>query len=603
MRGIVWLVLLGILLLLAVVGEIRSPPARKTTAEDIPPDPNTVARLERGVAPATRLFILVHGYTPSKERIAATADLLKQYGDVLRIDYPAGGPSNVSPDAVCAAIAAKLAALPGIDKYTDVMFVAHSVGALIARRTLLLGLGRPDEQPAAWTIHMSRIVLLAGTNRGWSLEGQRPVDLATSTRLLWRFLEWLGRMTGSGSFILSFRAGAPFVANLRIDWMNKMRELAKTKPIEVVQLLGDIDDIVSREDSEDLRVMASENYAFLLVRGTGHGDMIEFYKHAKTEEGRKLGEYRQAKIVLAATGKFGQVLKENDEQVYTTQGEIRSVVFVLHGIRDLGRWSSGFETEIRSKVDHVAIVSARYGYLGMGPFLLPSVRDHYVRWFMDQYTETLAKYPNVDASHIQFFGHSNGAYLLAKALEQYSAMRISRVVLAGSVVPKNYDWRSIMEKKIPQVEQVRNYVGTEDWVVALFPRLFELRPFLWLRNELGSSGFSGFDDGGGCEKDRASPVPSVTNVCYVEGEHSAFEGRVTEIVDFLVSKAPSKAAQVPRPPIGWVLNWRVTVWLAWLAITSVIVWIGFRVVLAAPSPNWVVLVLYALLMLRILQTI
>ncbi|MGB6356385.1 MAG: alpha/beta hydrolase, partial [Steroidobacteraceae bacterium] len=363
MRGIVWLVLLGILLVLAIIGEIRSPPTRKATTEDIPPDPNTVARLERSVGQTSRLFILVHGFTPSEDRVAATADLLKQYGDVLRIYYPARGPSNVSPDAVCAAIADEIAALPGIEKYTDVIFVAHSVGALIARRTLLLGLGQGNERPAAWTTHINRMVLLAGTNRGWSLEGQKPVDLTTGKRLLWRFFEWLGRMTGSGSFILSFRAGAPFVANLRIDWMNKMRELAKSKPIEVVQLLGDIDDIVSREDSEDLRVMASKNYAFLLVRGTGHGDMIEFYKNAKSEEERKLGEYREAKITLAATGKFDEVLKENEEQVFTTQSEIASVVFVLHGIRDLGRWSSGFETAIRGTVDHVAIVSARYGYL------------------------------------------------------------------------------------------------------------------------------------------------------------------------------------------------------------------------------------------------
>ncbi|MGB6352987.1 MAG: hypothetical protein WBF21_03295, partial [Steroidobacteraceae bacterium] len=231
------------------------------------------------------------------------------------------------------------------------------------------------------------------------------------------------------------------------------------------------------------------------------------------------------------------------------------------------------------------------------------VRDHYVRWFMDQYTETLAKYPNVDAAHIQFFGHSNGAYLVTKALEEYSSMHINRVVLAGSVVRKNYDWKSIMEGANPQVLQVRNYVGTEDWVVALFPRLFELRPFLWLKNELGSSGFSGFDAGGGCGPNRVPALPSVTNVCYVKGEHSAFEGRVTEVVDFLLSTKPAEAAQVDRPSVGWLLDLRMTVWLTWLVIASLIVWIGFRVVLAAPSPNWIVLVLYALLVLRILQTI
>jgi hypothetical protein len=314
MRGVVWLVLLAILLVLAIVGQIRSPPTRKVATADIPPDPNTIATLEPGVAPTTRLFILLHGYAPSEGRMAAVADLLKQRGDVLRIAYPANGGSNVA-------------------------------------------------------------------------------------------------------------------------------------------------------------------------------------------------------------------------------------------------------------------------------------------------TETLAKYPNVDSSHIQFFGHSNGAYLLTKALEEYSSMRINRVVFAGSVVPKDYDWRSIMEKKIPRVEQVRNYVGTQDWVVALFPRLFELRPFLWLKNELGSSGFGGFDAGGGCNSNKIPVLKSVTNVCYVQGEHSAFEDRVTEIVDFLLATTPADAVQVQRPFLGWVLDSKVTVWLTWLAIMSLVVWIGFRVVLAAPSPNWVVLVLFALLVLRTLQTV
>jgi hypothetical protein len=75
---------------------------------------------------------------------------------------------------------------------------------------------------------------------------------------------------------------------------------------------------------------------------------------------------------------------------------------------------------------------------------------------------------------------------------------------------------------------VRNYVRTEDWVVALFPRLFELRPVLWLNNALGGAGFNGFDDGGGCMQTSAPQSTVVTKVCYLKGKHSAFEGRVTK---------------------------------------------------------------------------
>ncbi len=64
-----------------------------------------------------------------------------------------------------------------------------------------------------------------------------------------------------------------------------------------------------------------------------------------------------------------------------------------------------------------------------------------VEWLMDQYTENLALYPNADFS---FVGHSNGTYLLAKALLEYPACKFKNVVFAGSVVNKNYDWGTLV---------------------------------------------------------------------------------------------------------------------------------------------------------------
>ena len=50
----------------------------------------------------------------------------------------------------------------------------------------------------------------------------------------------------------------------------------------------------------------------------------------------------------------------------------------------------------------------------MLPFLLSAYRRKNVEWLMDRYTEVVARYPNATVSYI---GHSNGTYLLAKALE------------------------------------------------------------------------------------------------------------------------------------------------------------------------------------------
>ena len=113
-----------------------------------------------------------------------------------------------------------------------------------------------------------------------------------------------------------------------------------------------------------------------------------------------------------------------------------------------------------------------------------------MKWFMDEYTETLARYPH--ATDIAFVGHSNGTYLLAEALRMYDSMRVNRVVFGGSVVPKDYAWCCTPAQRA--VERVRNYVASDDAVVALFPRFFEL-PVIRrvLGNNIGSAGFNGFD--------------------------------------------------------------------------------------------------------------
>jgi alpha-beta hydrolase superfamily lysophospholipase len=587
--------LLLVLLGLSLIGEI---PWRRFANSN----PTLDLQRQAGADAQSRpLFILIHGYDPRETRLQGTADVLRTQGDVLRVDYPARLPSNADPDAICAALDAALEAkLEGL-AYTDIRFVAHSSGALLARRTLLLGWARHR----AWASRVTRVVLLAGMNRGWSVAGIRPLDMPTGKRMAWRLGEWLGRLTGFGSFILDMKAGSPFVANLRLDWMSEMhrRESAPdARPLEVVQMLGDIDDVVSLEDNEDLRVMASSRYALIRVRGTGHGTIIDFADPT-------LGEYRRDKLLLAATQPFDRVAAENEEQPFSTNRHVKSVVFVLHGIRDLGEWSSRFETAIRATHgDDVEIVSPRYGYLGMGPFLLPKVRDRYVRWFMDEYTETLARYPDVDAQHIQFFGHSNGTYLLADALKDYRAMRIDRIVFAGSVVPRNYDWQARIEAG--QVNRVRNYVATSDWVVALFPRLFELKPFTLLDNDLGSAGFKGFVTARPpCAPDpeRGSvQLPPVENVCFISGEHSAFDKteRIQEIVDFLVTDSPKPAVTEPREGlVPMLLGLQLTVWMTWLAIVALIAYVGVRAVSSAPSPTWVALVLFILLVVRTLQTV
>jgi alpha-beta hydrolase superfamily lysophospholipase len=587
----VWLAIFAALLVLAVIGEF---PWRRFA------NSQPVLKWERAARPAVPgrpLFVLVHGFHPTDERFEAMAAVLGAEGDVVRVQYPAHLLSNAVPDDICAALDAQLEAAIRERGYTDVRLVAHSSGALIARRTLVTGWKNRSD----WSAHVTRVVLLAGMNRGWSASGIRPLDMPVGKRLSWKAMEWLGQLTGFGGFILDLKAGSPFVANLRLDWMREMRRLAgEQKSIEVVQLLGDIDDVVSQDDNQDLQVMGDTGlYALVRVRGTGHAGIVDL---ADPE----LGSYRRDKLLLAATRPFDEVRARNEAQPYPRDEKVSKIVFVLHGIRDLGEWSSEFETEIRAQQgDKVLIVSPRYGYLGMGPFLLPRVRERYVRWFMDEYTETLARYPHVLPADIQFFGHSNGTFLLADALKRYDAMRIDRVVFAGSVVPRDYDWNKALGAG--QVQRVRNYVATDDWVVALFPRLFELRPFTLLKNDLGSAGFNGFRRGGTSSEADAGGNALVENVYYVQGQHSAFkqsDGRVKEIVEFLSAPTPSAARLETRKSLAAkLMGFELTVWATWLAIVAVVAYVGVRVTSSAPSPSWVALVIFVVVLVRTLQTV
>ncbi len=116
---------------------------------------------------------------------------------------------------------------------------------------------------------------------------------------------------------------------------------------------------------------------------------------------------------------------------------VEVVVFVLHGIRDMGAWTSQFEGPLQEAFQKqfpqsqakLYIDRASYDYLGMGPFLLWADRQAHVRWFMDEYTELKARFPSLKQVH--FIGHSNGTYILASALQKYKTLKVDRVVFAG----------------------------------------------------------------------------------------------------------------------------------------------------------------------------
>ena len=225
--------------------------------------------------------------------------------------------------------------------YDDIVLVGHSMGALITRKAFLFGLAKTDDQDekepvTGWAKKVKRIVLMAGMNRGWDITGQRPLDMGWGRYAQFWIGSWFGELTGTGELAQQTESGAPFVGNLRLEWMR----WAKTnRDVHVVQLLGDIDDIVSDTDNKDLRTAGSKNFTWIRVRGTGHSDIIRLDDRTKEyEDCGEIGEYRKKKFLLAATHPNEGLAAISEEQPFEPDTEVTHVVFVLHGIRDEGRW-------------------------------------------------------------------------------------------------------------------------------------------------------------------------------------------------------------------------------------------------------------------------
>jgi pimeloyl-ACP methyl ester carboxylesterase len=398
--------------------------------------------------------------------------------------------------------------------FSKIVLVGHSIGALVARKIYVLAHGEKDVpfergltvNPRDWASKIDRIILFAAINRGWHLSHhlnpfRYPVLLAGIT-----LAKLVRLLTGHEVVIMQVHRGSPFITNLRLQWLalRRWKKRQGLQPIEAltVQLLGTVDDVVPPDDNLDL--VTGKNFVYRTMPFSGHADVVKLDNTSR-------GKDRKDLFVQALTGSERK-LKHNSEEPESVESEVendevKDVVFVIHGIRDEAYWTR----KIARIIERTARKSGRvlesqtstYGYFPMLPFLLPWTRQKNVAWLMDRYTEAKAAYPDAEISYV---GHSNGTYLLAKALSDYPACSFKHVVLAGSVIPSTFPWKGYLTAPIPRVRAILNYVATADWVVAYFPKAMEILRL----QDIGSGGFDGFAALGGGNQ-----------VQYIRGGHGA----------------------------------------------------------------------------------
>ncbi|MEW8626783.1 MAG: alpha/beta hydrolase [Candidatus Thiodiazotropha sp.] len=514
------------------------------------------------------LVVILHAYASSPGRLSSVKKIVESeypQADFYIPDLPAGWASIVQPTRLVQVL------LDNIDNicastqqgetnsgYDKIILIGHSLGALLARKLYVCACGEisgvPIEddisatKPRGWVENVDRIILLAGMNRGWRISHHLS---------LWNAFTWsIGSFVGNiiwlfsrtRPLIFSIKKGAPFITQLRIQWIN-MRNHVNDRNIGnalTIQLLGSVDDMVSPDDNIDL--VSGHDFVYLDVPYSGHADVIEMNDGSPlpssdadlSSKVSTIGEAR-ASVFRSALIKSKEELESesilpSDLPLEKQNREVTDVVFVIHGIRDKGYWTHKIARRILLLVKNhdlkgriYATETSSYGYFPMLPFLLPTKRREKVEWFMDQYAEATALYPNAEFS---FVGHSNGTYLLTRSMKDYPVCRFKNVVLAGSVVRSDYNWKVIVNRG--QVKRVLNYVATADWVVAFFPKAIQMLKL----QDLGSAGHDGFD---------IESKDYVEQIEYVNGGHGAAlnEANWEAIAKFVLTGTP----QEPPPSI------------------------------------------------------
>ncbi len=459
------------------------------------------------------LVVLVPGHNGDPKSLAKLKDMLKgttELVDALWLDFTYSAPwwSNRSPDSIAQSLSAT------IDSYVyshaeevgNIILAGHSMGTVILRRAFFdaQNLHSTDSIPQQWVGLVDRIVLMGAFGRGFNLKRQ-----PFSQRLLLTPAVILARTLGFGKMKLAIFKGSDFIARLRIDWI-RFNGTDQPKPM-VVNLLGSEDIAIRPEDVIDLEQF--QNAIPIAVANASHGNIVI------------PGPDTEGPLKRAFIG------KPMSNRPVSIQDAPDKVFFLLHGIRDSRECFDKVGRQLDQLCPEAKVIVPDYGYLSARSFLNKRYRDKYVRWFVDQVAEHLARNPRVK---FYFAGHSNGTYILGEALRRIPRLACSRVYIAASVLPRIFEWDRIIGQR-KQAAFVRCDMGTEDWPVGVGCNTLNR---LGMKT-IGVGGFEGFEYG---DKDHMA-------FNHFAGGHGSMltDANTGSIADFLLTGSPTETAALVHP--------------------------------------------------------
>jgi hypothetical protein len=371
--------------------------------------------------------------------------------DLLPYQYNNGRFSNETPEAIACALSEEIESRYHGRHYRAIYLIGHSIGALLIRRAILIG----HEQNADWPSAVQRLILMAGTNRGYV--PARPTDKFGAALIAFFGLPLC-------KLIMSCLRGASWVTSLRMEWLRLFHSLGKLKQPPTIQFYGSMDRVVAIDDASEINRF--DNARFVVLEGITHEGFTSIH-------GANNPHYQRIRAAL---------VEELDTCPKPHLEKRDHLVFLIHGICDFAEWQDALEFEIETIQKNVAVIQVQYGYFNILQFLLPHQQKRAVRVFVDRYVQEVSKSPQAT---ISIAAHSNGTLVFERAVRENTFLKVDRAYLAGSILPSTIRWSEA--PYCEQVKLVRNVTATRDWPVGILCNALK-----WIYRSFGTAGYHGF---------------------------------------------------------------------------------------------------------------
>ncbi|EJN6958944.1 hypothetical protein [Photobacterium damselae] len=165
-------------------------------------------------------------------------------------------------------------------------------------------------------------------------------------------------------------------------------------------------------------------------------------------------------------------------------------ILTVHGIRTFGSWQERLYSLFQNNSSDKDIVHLSFKFTGIDffTFIIPPLREKIINRLYNDLTVWLE---NNKAKNIICFSHSFGTYITIKALEKFQSKNdlkpISKIILSGSVLDKDYDFSNLQSKTSSLI--------INDCAIHDLPLIFS-EAFVIGTGMAGKTGFRGLSSNG-----------------------------------------------------------------------------------------------------------